>query len=272
MVVSLFWPRFYKRGLYKLIETLNINKQYFKAPAERLIVYIYMFDKIDTEKNNKLRLGLMILGAVVILALLIAPPHIKFIILATSLLFGLTFTVVTLIKNRKEKNALKDNFYAQIEIKRQQILDSITGYQNELNEIQRNIYDLKHKLELNPNAKLEAKRESHKLIGGFEEEKKLRMAKIGFYELCMTKLNSIIKNHQLAEEIKQKRKKLEKFQENNIEDVAEMESIKTFIDFEKTYLDTIDKLSLQVLESRSIEDAEELKLELKEITRELREL
>lgn len=231
-----------------------------------------MFDKKDKENSEKLRLGFLILGAVVLLALIILPPHFKLIVIGVSLLFGITFFVVSFIKNRKEKNALKDNFYAQIEIKRQYILERIQDFQNELNEIQRNIYDLKNKLDLNPNAKIEAKKESHKLINGFEEEKKLRMAKIGFYELCMTKLNSIIKNHQLAEEIKQKRKKLEKFQENNIEDVAEMESIKTFIDYEKTYLDTIDKLSLQVLESRSIADAEELKLELKEITRELREL
>lgn len=173
---------------------------------------------------------------------------------------------------RREKRALENSFYGQIEIKRQSIQSSIELYRKELNEIQRSISDLKKKLDLNPNATPEARKESLRIIAGFEEEKKLRMTKIGFYELCMTKLNSIIKNHQLAEDLKSKRAKLEKFQENNIEDVAEMESIKTFIDYEKTYLDTIDKLSLKVLESRSIQTAEELKLELREITKELREI
>ena len=231
-----------------------------------------MFEGKDNRTQGKLRTGLLILAWVVLFALIMLPPHFKFIVLAVTLLFGIGFLVYMFVRKRQESRALKDNFYAQIEIKRQQIQGRIAEYQKELNEIQRNISDLKHKLELNPNAKPEAKIESQKLIKGFEEEKMLRMTKIGFYELCMTKLNSIIKNHQLAEEIKRKRKRLEKFQENNVEDVAEMESIKTFIDFEKTYLDTIDKLSLQVLESRSIQDAEELKLELKEITRELREI
>ncbi len=231
-----------------------------------------MNNNIDKGVDKKLRLGLTILAAVALLAFLIGPPNIKFIVGMISIIFGITFFIVRQIRRRRMNKAFKNDFYGQIELKRQQILTSISNYQNELNEIQRSIYDLKHKLELNPNAKMEAKRETQKLIRGFDEEKKLRMSKIGFYELCMTKLNSIIKNHQLAEEIKQKRKKLEKFQENNIDDVAEMESVKTFIDFEKTYLETIDKLSLQVIESRSIQDAEELKLELKEITRELRDL
>ncbi len=223
-------------------------------------------------KNVGLQSIIAVIGLFCIFALLLAPPPMKFLTVIVMILGAIAFFIFRTIVERREKAELANSFYGQIEIKRQDIQSSIEQYRKELNEIQRSISDLNKKLELNPNATAEAKKESMRIITGFEEEKKLRMTKIGFYELCMTKLNSIIKNHQLAEDIKSKRAKLEKFQENNVEDVAEMESIKTFIDYEKTYLDTIDKLSLKVLESRSIQTAEELKLELREITKELREI
>jgi len=228
------------------------------------------------EKKNNQNVGTQFIfaaiGLFLIFLLLFSPPPMKFITLIIIVLGCIAFLAFKAIIDRREKKELANSFYGQIEIKRQSIQSSIELYRKELNEIQRSISDLKKKLDLNPNATPEARKESLRIISGFEEEKKLRMTKIGFYELCMTKLNSIIKNHQLAEDLKSNRAKLEKFQENNIEDVAEMESIKTFIDYEKTYLDTIDKLSLKVLESRSIQTAEDLKLELREITKELREI
>ena len=60
--------------------------------------------------------------------------------------------------------------------------------------------------------------------------------------------------------------------ENNIEDVSDMGGVKSFLDYEKTYIETIDELSLKMLESRSVANAEVLKLELVEMTKELREL
>ena len=51
-----------------------------------------------------------------------------------------------------------------------------------------------------------------------------------------------------------------------------MEGVKSFLDYEKTYIETIDELSLKMLESRSVANAEVLKLELVEMTKELREL
>ena len=148
----------------------------------------------------------------------------------------------------------------------------IQDLRKELKLIEGNILDLQTKLASNPQASQEAKAESSKLVDGFKEEKKLRLSKISFYELALSKFNQIIKNHELAEDLKLKREKLESLMENNIEEVADMEGVKTFLDYEKTYIETIDELSLQMLESRSVAKADALQLELVEMTKELREL
>lgn len=195
-------------------------------------------------------------------------------------LLGISFLFIVLggyyfaysyYKNKSEKE-FASSFNGQIYLKRKDCLAKITALRKELKSIDTNIADLNSKLRSNPKASQVAKEETAKLITGFQEEKKLRQSKINFYELCQTKFNQIIKNHQLTEELKLKREKLEALKEKNIDEVSDMEGMKTFIDYEKTYIETIDELSLQMLQSRSLERAEALQLELVEMTKELREL
>ena len=151
-------------------------------------------------------------------------------------------------------------------------LQKIKELKKDIKLIDNNVRDIKAKLTANPKANAAAREESQKIIEAFQEEKGLRQSKIDFYDLCLSKFNQIIKNHQLAEDLKVKREKLAALKENNIDEVADMEGMKTFIDYEKEYIETIDELSLRMLKSRSIEKAEALQLELVEMTRELREL
>ncbi|MDX1666171.1 MAG: hypothetical protein R3350_03030, partial [Saprospiraceae bacterium] len=60
--------------------------------------------------------------------------------------------------------------------------------------------------------------------------------------------------------------------EDNYEELAELEELKADVESDVFYLDTIERLSLRMLESNSLDDARGLKLELEEMTKELDEL
>jgi len=198
------------------------------------------------------------------------PGNLISLLLITAMVVAFYYRNV-IAEKRKQKEYEK-SFLGQMDIKRQDCLSKITILKKELQHIDGNIREIQLKLEANPQANSMATSESQKLIDGFNEEKKLRQSKIDFYELAQTKLNQIIKNHQLTEDLKMKREKLEALRETNIDEVADMEGMKSFIDYERTYIETIDELSLKMLDSRTPENAEVLKLELVEMTKELREL
>ena len=65
---------------------------------------------------------------------------------------------------------------------------------------------------------------------------------------------------------------LQELQENQYEELASMESLKTNLEHEVVYLRTIDQLSLRMLKSQSLQEAESLRLELIEVTNELKNL
>jgi len=180
------------------------------------------------------------------------PGNLISLLLITAMVVAFYYRNV-IAEKRKQKEYEK-SFLGQMDIKRQDCLSKITILKKELQHIDGNIREIQLKLEANHKAN------------------KLRQSKIDFYELAQTKLNQIIKNHQLTEDLKMKREKLEALRETNIDEVADMEGMKSFIDYERTYIETIDELSLKMLDSRTPENAEVLKLELVEMTKELREL
>ena len=225
------------------------------------------------KKNNTLlQLLLVIIGSGFAFVLIRFPFPGNMIALLLLVIFLVGYYLLNGYLKKKMEKDLENSFLGQMNLKRQDCLLKINQLKKELKHIDSNIRDLNLKLQANPQASTGAINESSKLINEFQEEKKLRQSKIEFYELCQTKFNQIIKNHQLTEDLKVKRKKLEALKENNIDEVADMEGMKTFIDFEKSYIETIDELSLQMLQSRSVERAEALQLELVEMTKELREL
>jgi len=235
---------------------------------------------MDFKNNQPLKLWekdkhqfpkIVVLGIFAI-ALLTFPFHLKLVALLALIVVVSAYFFYMQYLQDKAKTAYKNSLVGQMNEKRLDCQLKIQDLRKELKLIEGNILDLQTKLASNPQASPEAVAESNKLVDGFKEEKKLRLSKISFYELALTKFNQIIKNHELAEDLKLKREKLESLMENNIEEVADMEGVKTFLDYEKTYIETIDELSLQMLESRSVARADALQLELVEMTKELREL
>ncbi len=224
------------------------------------------------ENKSALQLILAIIGAVFAFVLLRFPFPANMIALFILIVAITAYYSYNEYLERKAKTEFANSLVGQMNEKRLDCQLKISQLQKEISLIQGNIDDLQAKLNANPQATPAAIVETNKLMAGFQEEKKLRQSKISFYELALNKFNQIIKNHQLTEDLKLKREKLEALMENNVEEVADMEGVKTFLDYEKTYIETIDELSLKMLESRSVANAEVLKLELVEMTKELREL
>ena len=223
-------------------------------------------------EKDKYQFPKIIVMGLFAVALLTFPPMFKLIALLTLIMFVSAFFYYNQYLEDKAKSMYESSFFGQMNEKRLDCQLKISELRKELKLIEGNIKDLQVKLTTNPQATAEAIAESNKLVDGFKEEKKLRQSKISFYELALSKFNQIIKNHELTEDLKEKREKLESLMENNIDEVADMEEVKTFLDYEKTYIETIDELSLQMLESRSVAKADALQLELVEMTKELREL
>jgi len=116
------------------------------------------------------------------------------------------------------------------------------------------------------------RQKSKRILAGFYKELELRKAKIDFYEICQSKLETLNYNHNFSLELASKQKKLNEFQEDHYEDIANMETFKTDLEYNKHYMETIETLSLKMLESTSLDSAQRLQDELKEITKELKRL
>ncbi|MCP3928363.1 MAG: hypothetical protein GY705_04610 [Bacteroidetes bacterium] len=141
----------------------------------------------------------------------------------------------------------------------------------EISEILRNIQDLKVRLTGDLEIPKHQREKTERLIEGFKKELDLRETKINFYETCIHKLKGLLNGQILSKELKEKQKKLKLLREDHQEDMAKMEEMKSDMEFDHFYLDTIDNLSLRMLSSESLADAEQVQLELEEMTREIDE-
>jgi len=117
----------------------------------------------------------------------------------------------------------------------------------------------------------EKKAEVDKLLTSFRSELELRNAKLSFFRSCIEKLDDLLYNEQLSSKLEQKKEHLEKLKEDHYEDLAGLEELKSDVEMEVLYLDTIEKLSLKMEESLSLDEAKELSLELEEMTKDLDE-
>ncbi len=171
------------------------------------------------------------------------------------------------IKNLREQS-LEGSLERQFEQSREQILKN----KNEIIEIQKAIDDLEHSLDNKLELLEKNRKKSKKILAGFYKELELRKAKIDFYETCQTKLDTLQYNHNFSKELTSKQKKLNEFQEDHFNDITDMESFKKDLEYNKYFMETIETLSLRMLESNSLDSAQQLQLELKEITKELKRL
>ena len=195
------------------------------------------------------------------------------IILGGILLFvGLTYFIFNFLwklrKNHQHDLSIEGSLQRQFEQSKEQILKN----KNEIKDIQKDIDELEASLDNNIELIEKNRQKSKKILAGFYKELELRKAKIDFYKTCQTKLETLNYNLNFSQELASKQKKLSELQEDHFDDIANMESFKTDLEYNKYFMESIETLSLRMLESSTLDTAQQLQLELKEITKELKRL
>ncbi|MEY2948973.1 MAG: hypothetical protein ACO388_08030 [Saprospiraceae bacterium] len=139
----------------------------------------------------------------------------------------------------------------------------------EINDIESNIEEINQELSDASSLSPKNMEKSKQVLEGFTKEKDLRLAKSEFYQTAIKKLNLLLKNHQWAEGLEEKKNTLEGLRQHHYDDLATMEEIKYSVHAEEEYVHTIDSLSLKILDSTSLDDTKLVKEELEKIIEEL---
>lgn len=192
--------------------------------------------------------------------------------LMLAMFLGSVFFIVKHFRDARKEEEFKSSMEGSIRQNLELCDEQIVKNKQEVLEIKENIYDLKDKLEVKSMINENTIRESEFLISGFERELDLRNAKLEFYKICKDKIHNIHFNQTLADEVANKKERLKQLQENHFEDLADMEKLRSDVDYAKTYIDTLSNLSIRMTQSTSLSSAQELHNELKLITEELKDL
>lgn len=213
----------------------------------------------------------IVLGAAFVVLFLLRVPLLRFFILIALalgiLLYG-GYALWRYLARRRMEQAYRKTEEGMVAEKISYCEDQIEKQRAELAEIDHSIRELQEQMN-RPDISARNLKESQRLVEAFHSEAELRRQKIGFFELCIGKLRRLLHNRELTRSIEEKREKLERLKENHYEDLATLEELKTELEMSATYLDTIETLSLRVLESTNYDDTAKLKLELEEMTRDL---
>lgn len=139
----------------------------------------------------------------------------------------------------------------------------------EIKDIQENIDELEAQLKTGREIAPQNQRESESLIKAFRSQLDLRRSKVAFYEAATRKLEALLHNHRLTSDLEVKKKKLERLRENNFEELAKLETLRSDLEMETLYLDTIDRLSSRLQDTNTVDDAEVLQKELDKMLKEI---
>ncbi len=219
-------------------------------------------------------------SAIVVIAVLIAVfaillgPRMVFlfnVFIGALLITGIVYLIKVGMEAKKEKE-LAQSTEGYVYKHMRQCKTQIDKNKQEVVEIEQNIDDLRAKI--NPKLQMseQTQKETDRILAAFHQELQLRHAKIEFYKTCLKKLNTIDYNHKMSQELATKQQKLNELQEDHYEDIAQMETLKSDVSFDQSYLTSIENLTLRMTSSNSMKAVENLQLELVEITKELRRI
>ncbi len=228
--------------------------------------------KNNDSRFNPIQLVYIFFGVLVLGFIFRQVAFIFFMGLMLAMLLGSLFFIVKHFRDAKKEEEFNNSMEGSIRKNLELCEEQIAKNNLEVLEIKENIYDLKEKLEVKSMINENTVRESEFLINGFERELDLRNAKLEFYKICKEKIHNIHFNQTLADEVANKRERLKQLQEDHFEDLAEMEKLRSDVDYTKTYIDTISNLSIRMSQSTSLNSVKELQEELKLITQEIKDL
>lgn len=224
----------------------------------------------NEQSSNRIPVWIIVAAALVLLFLFRFPP-LRFLIMITLAIAGMIVGAYVLwqyMSKRRAAKAFRQTEEGMVAERIDYCEEQIERNKQELKEILQNIEELKQEVG-RQEISLRNRQESERLIKAFTSEADLRRQKISFFELAVGKLRRLLHNHQLTRSIAEKRERLESLKENHYEDLASLEELKTELEMSVIYLDTIETLSLRMLESTDYDDAKRLKVELEEMTRDL---
>ncbi|MGH1437271.1 MAG: hypothetical protein ACRBG0_22720 [Lewinella sp.] len=214
---------------------------------------------------------LALIGGVVLLSLLFlirVLPVVRFlliIILVVLLAMVLVYFFTNTLKEKKAQKAYEGTTAGQITGKITDCEGQLSRLKEERANIEKSLRDLKQKLR--GAAKLNAgiKSQTEHLVQGFEQELQLRNTKIVFYEQCLQKLNTLLKQHELLTALEEKKAELDKYREKHYDELAKMENLRWEVERETVSLETIQDLSTRMQRSEQLDDVLHLQKELEKM-------
>ena len=212
----------------------------------------------------------IVVAVVAFLVLLRFAGPLRFLLL-TLVIFGavgfLAYLVYELVRQKRSERQLRGSLPAGVADRIDQAKAQTKRNEQEISKIRKNLRELR-KEERNAN-KLNVRNRTdvQYLIREFEAELKLRQAKANFYRTAEHKLNRLLHNHQLSLSLAEKEEELRRLKEHHYDDLADMEEMRSDMELETLYLDTIDELSLKIHDNLSLEHVEHLQQQLEEMTR-----
>lgn len=231
---------------------------------------------MNQEQNNiggTLLAAILIVMGIILAGMLMRVHPLGFVVvLLLALIIGSIFYFVKSKSDKKRQAAHEKTTSGRIALRLKNCEAELQQHYQEIKEIKQEMSELKQSLVTKKHLSDDTRRETKRLLEDFQIELDLRQSKVDFYETCQTKLITLHNNQDMTNQLAQKRKKLNRFRERHYDDLAQMEGMKSEMEDDQFYLDSIDRLSLRMLKSDSVNSAESLQLELKEITKELRQL
>jgi len=195
-------------------------------------------------------------------------------VLGTMLVLGIgagAFFLWSFLQKRRREKARRTTVEGMSEERIEFCREQIRKNEEEAEQIRKSIRELKTQASPGEGLALKAREDAIRLIRAFESELKLRQSKISFFETALLKLEALQRNRRLSRSISDKELELKRLKEGHYEDLASMEELRSDVEMETLYLDTIDQLSMRLNSSTSLENVESLREELEEMTRELGE-
>ena len=193
-------------------------------------------------------------------------------ILVIAVLIFFSWDAIRMLRRRRKRRSFEKSTEGQIQSKLLDINEQMLLNEEEMSGIQSSISDLKEKRPEVDSLSTANQKAWKDLMQGFQSELELRQTKKSFFETCIEKLKTLLNNHRVAGELEEKRRKLESLKENHYEDLAKLEEMSYDVEADILYLDTLDKLSRRLLDSSSTKEAEILKQELDDMTRNIKKL
>ena len=138
-------------------------------------------------------------------------------------------------------------------------------FRDEANNIRESIGRLRDDLDKSTTAPAEELAKGEKLITALKAEFDLRHTKALFFADCATRLKQMLDRHQLSESLAARRKELDEMRATNFDDEAAVEETRYHLEQDGIQLETIAELTKDVGEYFKTEQAEELRLRLEKL-------